>query len=140
MDPVIRRATIDDAEALFGLAEAFAISFKPARDAFQRSLSELLGDDSVWLAVAEWRGTVAGYCLGFDHYTFYANGRVSWVEEITVKPELQRKGLGRALMEAFEHWAASRGSKLVGLATRRAAAFYSALGYESSAVFFRKLL
>jgi hypothetical protein len=117
MDPVIRRATIDDAEALFGLAEAFAISFKPARDAFQRSLSELLGDDSVWLAVAEWRGTVAGYCLGFDHYTFYANGR-----------------------EAFEHWAASRGSKLVGLATRRAAAFYSALGYESSAVFFRKLL
>ena len=40
----------------------------------------------------------------------------------------------------FEKWASKRGSKLVGLATRRAAPFYKGLGYEESAVFFRKLL
>jgi hypothetical protein len=43
-------------------------------------------------------------------------------------------------MEAFESWAKSRGAALVALATRRAAPFYLALGYEESASYFRKLL
>ena len=90
--------------------------------------------------MAEENGEVIGYCLGFDHYAFYANGRVSWVEEIMVQEDRRKEGIGRDLMDAFEEWAKSRGSRLVGLATRRAASFYQALGYEDSAVFFRKLL
>jgi hypothetical protein len=43
-------------------------------------------------------------------------------------------------MSAFEQWAAARGCALVALATRRAAPFYRALGYEESAVYFRRLL
>jgi hypothetical protein len=43
-------------------------------------------------------------------------------------------------MTAFEHWAAGRGCTLVALATRRAAPFYRALGYEESAVYLRKIL
>jgi NAD(P)-dependent dehydrogenase (short-subunit alcohol dehydrogenase family) len=39
-----------------------------------------------------------------------------------------------------KHYAASRGCKLAALATRRAAGFYRALGYEESATYFRKLL
>ena len=65
---------------------------------------------------------------------------VSWVEEIAVVSSLRRKGIGRALMARFEQWAATREARLVGLATRRAAGFYSALGYEESASYFRKLL
>ena len=34
----------------------------------------------------------------------------------------------------------TRGSRLVALATRRAARFYAALGYEESATYFRKVL
>jgi hypothetical protein len=37
-------------------------------------------------------------------------------------------------------WAAVRDCALVALATRRAAPFYRALGYEESAVYFRKIL
>lgn len=140
MDITIREAAAADAEALFGLVRGFATSFEPDQDAFRQSLAHLLHDDGAWVAVAECSGAVVGYCLGFDHYTFYANGRVSWVEEITVAPESRRKGIGRALMQAFEQWAKIRGSKLVGLATRRAEAFYSALSYERSAIYFRKLL
>jgi len=140
MDLVVRQATADDADALFGLAESFARSFRPQRDAFLGCLERLLRDDTAWLSVAECSGTVVGYCLGFDHDAFYANGRVSWVEEIMVTPDFRRQGIGRALMTAFEEWARSRGSKLVGLATRRAAFFYSALDYEESAVYFRKVL
>jgi GNAT superfamily N-acetyltransferase len=43
------------------------------------------------------------------------------------------RGVGRALMAAFERWAAGQGCALVALATRRAAPFYRALGYEDSA-------
>ncbi len=42
-------------------------------------------------------------------------------------------------MGAFEQWAAARGCALVALATRRAAAFYRALGYQESAAYFRKV-
>lgn len=45
-----------------------------------------------------------------------------------------------ALMSAFERWAAARDCALIALATRRAAPFYRALGYEESAVYFRKVL
>jgi GNAT superfamily N-acetyltransferase len=62
------------------------------------------------------------------------------VEEVAVCSSLRGKGLGRALMTAFEEWATSRGCKLAALATGRAAGFYRALGYEESATYFRKLL
>ncbi len=43
-------------------------------------------------------------------------------------------------MSAFEEWAAGQGCVLVALATRRAAPFYLALGYEESAAYLRKVL
>ncbi len=44
------------------------------------------------------------------------------------------------LMGEFERRAADRGSKLIALATRRAAGFYTSLGYEPSATYFRRVL
>ena len=81
-----------------------------------------------------------GYLLGFVHPAFFANGPVAWVEEVLVRPEYRGRGAGRALMSAFEQHAAGRDCRLVALATRRAAAFYRALGYQESAVYFRKVL
>lgn len=138
MDYTIRVACLDDATALFSLVQQFVTSFQPERSAFEASLKALLADENTWLQVAEVQGELIGYCLGFDHYTFYANGRVAWVEEIMVKAEMRRHGVGESLMKALEAWATARGSTLVALATRRAAAFYRAIGYEESATFFRK--
>ena len=81
-----------------------------------------------------------GYLLGFRHLTFYANGPVGWVEEVVVRDQDRGRGIGRVLMGAFERWAAAEGCTLVALATRRAAPFYRALGYEESASYFRKVL
>lgn len=136
----VRQAEISDLDAIFVLLQAFAISFTPDRADFETSARHLLADESAWLGVAEIESRVVGYCLGFDHYTFYANGRVSWVEEITVQANVRRLGIGALLMHHFEQWATARGSKLVALATRRASHFYTALGYEETATCFRKLL
>ena len=137
---VIRKANLYDRDSLFLLATQFATSFEPDRDLFEVSFRNIVADDSACMLVAGEPGDVVGYCLGFDHYTFFANGRVSWVEEIMVKPELRREKIGAALMVAFEAWAKSRESALIALATRRAAPFYTALGYEESATYFRKIM
>jgi GNAT superfamily N-acetyltransferase len=140
MDISIRRATEADEDALFRLVEEFAVTFVPELSAFEVSLRKVLANEDANLSVAVLDGQLVGYCLGFDHYAFYTNGRTSFVEEVMVRENLRKHGVGRQLITCFEQWSISRGSKLVGLVTRRAAPFYEAIGYESSGTFFRKLL
>jgi GNAT superfamily N-acetyltransferase len=136
----IRPAQFTDSDALFTLAGAFATSFSVEQSAFESSFAALLQSPDVFIAVASDSGRVVGYVLGFDHHTFYANGRVAWVEEIMVSEDVRRRGVGRQLMGSLEQWARSRQSKLIALATRRAAPFYESIGYDESATYFRKLL
>jgi GNAT superfamily N-acetyltransferase len=140
MAPISRAAEPRDLATIFTLAQAFATSFVVEPDAFQQAFSAVLVDASARVVVAEQDEQVIGYLLGFAHVTFYANGPVAWVEEIAVGEPYRRHGVGRLLMQNFERWAAERGAKLVALATRRAAPFYRALGYEESATYYRKLL
>ena len=137
---LIRSARLDDADAILHLAQCFATSFAVESPAFHSSLPSLLVDSSACLRVAVVDGTVSGYVLGFEHLTFFASGRVAWVEEIMVAESLRQRGVGRQLMDAFTEWARLRQCRLIALATRRAAPFYQALGYEESAAYFRKLL
>jgi GNAT superfamily N-acetyltransferase len=141
----IRPATAADAGAVAGLAEGLAQSFTFSRASFDTHYPMLLAAGHACLLVAVTGadaapGDRAGYLLGFEHLTFYANGRVAWVEEVFVRGDVRGRGIGRALMTAFEQWARGRGCALVALATRRAAPFYQALGYEDSAAYLRKLL
>jgi GNAT superfamily N-acetyltransferase len=140
MTPVIRGAEPQDADALLVLAQAFATSFVVEPEAFQQAFSTVLADVHARLLVAQQEEQVIGYLLGFVHVTFYANGQIAWIEEITVSTPYRRNGIGRLLMQQFEQWAVERDARLVALATRRAAPFYQALGYEESATYFRKLL
>jgi GNAT superfamily N-acetyltransferase len=128
IDCLVREATVEDLESLFPLARDFATSFIPVRDSFDQAARSILIDDAAWLGVAEHAGTLVGYCLGFEHLTFYANGRVSWIEEVMVAEAHRRHGIGRCLISAFEKRARTRGSKLIALATRRAQPFYEAIG------------
>lgn len=137
---IIHKAKSDDKPALLQLAQDFATSFAVEQAAFERSFDALLTHPEAYLAVADADGTVTGYVLGFDHPAFFANGRVAWAEEIMVTRTFRRQSAGRKLVEAFEAWAAEREVKQIALATRRASDFYAALGYEESAVYFRKRL
>jgi GNAT superfamily N-acetyltransferase len=136
----IRPAEPKDADALLLLARDFATSFEVEEGAFRQSFGLLLVSPSARLLVAEGAGGVLGYALGFERPAFHANGRVGRVEEVMVGEGYRLRGVGAGLMGAMEEWARSRGCGLIALATRRAAPFYLAPGYEESAAYFCKLL
>ena len=158
----IRPAAAADAAAVAGLAAELAQSFAFSLASFDACYPALLAAGHACLLVAtagpedagpgysgpgysgpEYSGPAdgcLGYLLGFEHLTFYANGRVAWVEEVLVRGADRGQGAGRALMTAFEAWARGRDCALVALATRRAAPFYRALGYQDSAAYLRKIL
>ena len=62
-----------------------------------------MSDDHVLLLVAAEGEEVVGYCLGFAHDTFLANGRVAWVEEIMVSSPHRKKGVGRSMLMHVRH-------------------------------------
>lgn len=100
----------------------------------------MLNDEKAFIFVADNGDKIVGYSLGFIHTTFFANGNVAWLEEIMVDEKFRRAGIGFELVKVFEQKAIDNDCKLIALATRRAADFYSAIGYEESATYFRKLL
>ena len=135
----VRPAAAGDAGAVADLAAGLAQSFPFSRARFDLSYPALLADGDACLLLAVDGEERLGYLLGFRHLTFYANGPTGWIEEVFVRGQERGRGIGRALMSGFEQWAAVRDCALVALAIRRAAPFYRALGYEESAVYFRKI-
>jgi GNAT superfamily N-acetyltransferase len=136
----VRQAGLGDADVIAEFAAELAQSFAFRRADFDLSYPALLAERNACVLVAEQDGDCMGYLLGFCHLTFFANGRVGWVEEVMVRREHRGRGIGRDLMDAFERWAAARECAMVALATRRAAPFYLALGYQESAAYLRKVL
>jgi GNAT superfamily N-acetyltransferase len=138
---ILRRAEPGDQEALYPLVQELATSFDQCRSNFATSFSSLISDPTALILVAaeERSRRLIGYLLGYRHVTFVADGPVGWVEEVYTRTERRREGVAGALMSEFEQWAWGSGARLVAVATRRAHAFYEAIGYENSAVYFRKL-
>lgn len=137
----IRPARLEDRDGVWPLAQAFGTSFTPERAAFDSTWRQLFDVPATLLLVAESdAGTVVAYLLASSHLTFLANGRVAWVEELMVDERLRGSGIGRRLMEHAEQWARTENAEYLSLASRRAGAFYEALDYEDSAVFYKKTL
>ncbi|WCL50810.1 GNAT family N-acetyltransferase [Leptospira sp. GIMC2001] len=137
---IIRKAVTDDIQGVYDLVELFSTTFKVDFECFKVTYSENIIDEKSIILVAMLDKKIIGYCLGFFHSTFYANGKVAILEEIMVMEKFRRKKVGEMLMRDFENWAKSNNISIIGLATRRAAFFYEALNYENSALYFRKLI
>jgi GNAT superfamily N-acetyltransferase len=136
----VRRATVADEFALFALVSRFPTPTPPNRETFAEALRKKLRDSDGFIAVAEIGGQLVGYVAGDAHETFYAGGKVAWVDEILVAEDARRQGIGRALMAEFDSWAENGRCRLIGLATRGAASFYEELGFEDSAGYFKRYL
>src|SRR5438045_3942420 len=86
----IRSAQISDLDQVFAVALEFATSFRPEREVFANNFRRIIEHHDALTLVAEQSGQINGYLLGFDHDTFFANGRVAWIEELMVRKEQRR--------------------------------------------------
>jgi GNAT superfamily N-acetyltransferase len=50
--------------------------------------------------IAEWHGVPAGFAIFFSHYSTW-RGRGLYLEDLFVRPEFRRRGIGKALISAL---------------------------------------
>lgn len=137
-DIVYRIAVDEDRKELYPLAKGLATSYEVNEADFTRVFNSLIENPNTDLLVAEKNQTLIGYVFVLHHPAFYANGIISWVEELFVVDTYRGQNVGRYLMKEAEELSKARGSKLIALATRRADKFYKAIGYSESATYFKK--
>ncbi|MBV9468005.1 MAG: GNAT family N-acetyltransferase [Abitibacteriaceae bacterium] len=138
--PLVRPAQPHDADAIFSLLMQFAMSYQPDRATFDVHFPQLLQSGHATLFVAILNEQVAGYILGFELLTLYANGPIMELQELMVDPQHRSKGFGRALVEAAIEQAKQRHCVEVVVPTRRARDYYVKLGFVETASYFKRKL
>jgi ribosomal protein S18 acetylase RimI-like enzyme len=108
----------------------------PARE--QTYILDLISDRDTGLFVAELEGQLVGFVnvlvRDAPPISLFVPRRLAIVDNLAVSGSFRRTGIGRALMQKAERWAAARGASALELNVyefnREATAFYRALGYE----------
>ena len=104
---------------------------------FAKTLREAVeaGDLEVLAARAEGHMDMVGVAVLAYRLSISAAGLFASIEDLYVRPEERRRGVGRALLEAVENRCTARGVSYVEaqVEDKDAAVFYAALGYEPEA-------
>lgn len=114
-----------DMDAVIALWEACGL-IRPWNDPATDYRMALANETSVILLAHVGDELAASILTGFD-------GHRGWVYYLGVNPDYQKRGLGRKMMEAAEHWLRERNAPKIQLMVRDdndgAIGFYKALGY-----------
>lgn len=128
----MRLLTLDRLTEGLGLLEEALREAEPVPLPFAEELRRA-GErgDLEMLAAREEAGRVVGVVLLFYRLNISTGGPFASIEELHVRPEARRRGVGRALLAAAEERFAARGISYVEVQTDgEAVGFYEALGYE----------
>ncbi|MDF2596036.1 MAG: acetyltransferase [Clostridia bacterium] len=133
MDIVIRRATIQDCNAIQELNTAemgYAYTYKKTLERLQH----LLNDNTHRIFVAEVNAEVVAYIHCNSHELLYHDPLTN-IMGIAVSKGYKRMGIGRLLLQSVETWASDSGSAGVRLTSgenrTEAHLFYQSCGYQS---------
>jgi GNAT superfamily N-acetyltransferase len=127
----VRPATLDDAATLHAFAAGLALDHAPDPAAHERALREALADERSLVLLAEDAGEPVGSLVaGLLPMPLYG-ARLAFLQELFVTDSARGRGVGRALMDAFDAWAREHGAAVEALGTSRPAAmaFYERLGF-----------
>jgi GNAT superfamily N-acetyltransferase len=104
---------------------------EPVPDEFAKTLREAVEAGGLEVLVARAEGRVVGVAVLAYRLSVSAAGLFASIEDLYVKPDARRRGVGRALLEAVGECCALRGISYVEaqVEDEEAAAFYVALGY-----------
>ena len=133
----IRPATANDAELLLTMIRELA-EFERVPEKVKIGVEDLLrdgfGENPRFRAlIAEWSARPAGYAVFYDYYSTYA-GPAVYLEDVFVREDFRRHGIGTALMAAVARVAVDE--KRPGIHwhvldwNEKAISLYKALGVE----------
>lgn len=122
----LRPAAAEDTPALCALWQRCGLTV-PHNDP-EADIALFLASADAEILLAEREGEIVGsLCVGHD-------GHRGWYYYLAVDPALQRRGLGRHLVQEGERWLTQRGLRKVQLMIRptnaRVRAFYESCGYD----------
>jgi GNAT superfamily N-acetyltransferase len=105
---------------------------EPVPDEFVAALREAVKEGELEVLIARAGGRVVGVAVLAYRLNIAAAELFASIEDLYVRPDERRRGVGRALLEAVEWRCASRHVSYVEVQVEdeKAAAFYAALGYE----------
>lgn len=120
---IIRPATHTDIdillqllETLFGIEADFHFDAERQREGLRRMLESA---PARIIFVAEVGGNVVGMCTAQEVLSTAEGREAAWVEDVVVFPAFRRRGIARALLQAVEDWAGSRGIRRLQLLADR---------------------
>lgn len=141
MDIVIRPARPGDIPGMVELLhDLFSLeaAFEPDSEKQARGLCTLVGDPSArsLVLVADRGGEVAGMAAVQVLVSTAEGGRVGLVEDVVVRQDLRRRGIGTRLLEGIVDWSGKRRLKRLQLLAdgdnRPALRFYRSRGWETT--------
>lgn len=128
----IRRAVLDDAKNICEISKN-DLGYECDIDLVKERITSLDSSRECVL-VAELNNSVVGYVHVEKYNTLYYESMIN-ILGLAVDVNYQRRGIGRALMEAAENWGKEQGiskARLNSGASRKSAhEFYRAIGYNS---------
>ncbi|MGE5509206.1 MAG: N-acetyltransferase family protein [Chitinophagales bacterium] len=143
MDAVVRPCTREDLPAVGKLlAELSEVARGQALPDLARRevlLAEMEAEPGTYLnLVAEREGRVVGFLSLVFYRTFFHEGGTALINELVVRRDLRRAGIGRALVDRAQAEAKARGMDELEVGTERtnepALAFYRKAGFEQEYV------
>jgi GNAT superfamily N-acetyltransferase len=132
------RADAAEAEKVARLIAEFGAWFgnqAPTEDEIRASVERIMvtGDGEFLLGAVD--GEAVGVCQVRFRWSVWKSAEDCWLEDLFVREEARRSGLGRALVEAALERARERGCKRIELDVNEdnaaARALYEACGFES---------
>ena len=136
---VARHEDLPQLTELLGLLLAQEVDFAPDPERQRRALGEILSDASIGRIYVV-RETVNVIAMASLLYTVSTaeGGRAAWLEDVVVRPDRRRRGIGRLLLEHLASRAHAEGVLRLTLLTdpgnERAHALYEGLGFRFSAM------
>jgi GNAT superfamily N-acetyltransferase len=114
------------------LLEVFHRGGESVPENFAQALRGAVDIGEIEVLTARAEGRVVGVAVLAYRLSVSAAGPFASIEDLYVRPDARRQGVGTALLEAVEKCCVSRGFSYVEaqVEDEEAASFYSALGYE----------
>jgi ribosomal protein S18 acetylase RimI-like enzyme len=136
--PAVRRATLEDADAIARLLQAFNVEYdepSPGPERIAERLRVLLGEDTTVLLTGDGPDGPTGLAVLRLRPSLWSAGLECYLAELYVVPERRGQGLGRALMDETIAVARHAGADHLELNTSEddvaARALYESLGFTN---------